>query len=81
MQKCIFKMMYIFLHILISVFIYFYILNYHKCIVMPLFAPVIEEDFLRSQAALLEQVNNLQPLLDSPHIKGKRSFNIVVWAF
>ncbi|TTA40556.1 Dual specificity protein kinase Ttk [Bagarius yarrelli] len=29
-----------------------------------------EEDFLRSQAALLEQVNNLQPLLDSPHIKG-----------
>lgn len=48
---------------------------------MPLFAPVIEEDFLRSQAALLEQVNNLQPLLDSPHIKGKRSFNIVVVIF
>ncbi|KAG9276328.1 dynactin subunit 3 isoform X2 [Astyanax mexicanus] len=30
-----------------------------------------EEDFLCSQAALLEQVNNLQPLLDSNHIKGK----------
>ncbi|KAI4904068.1 hypothetical protein NFI96_033887 [Prochilodus magdalenae] len=29
-----------------------------------------EEDFLRSQAALLEQVNNLQPLLDSNHIKA-----------
>ncbi|XP_076827707.1 dynactin subunit 3 [Brachyhypopomus gauderio] len=29
-----------------------------------------EEDFLRSQAALLEQVNNLQPLLDSSHIKA-----------
>ncbi|KAF4087922.1 hypothetical protein AMELA_G00077240 [Ameiurus melas] len=29
-----------------------------------------EEDFLRSQAALLDQVNNLQPLLDSPHIKA-----------
>ncbi|KAK3551986.1 hypothetical protein QTP70_031630 [Hemibagrus guttatus] len=29
-----------------------------------------EEDFLRSHAALLEQVNNLQPLLDSPHIKA-----------
>uniref|UniRef100_A0A3B1JMV1 Dynactin 3 (p22) n=1 Tax=Astyanax mexicanus TaxID=7994 RepID=A0A3B1JMV1_ASTMX len=28
-----------------------------------------EEDFLCSQAALLEQVNNLQPLLDSNHIK------------
>lgn len=41
---------------------------------MPSFSPVIEEDFLRSQAALLDQVNNLQPLLDSPHIKGK-SFN------
>lgn len=38
---------------------------------MPSFSPVIEEDFLRSQAALLDQVNNLQPLLDSPHIKGK----------
>ncbi|MCI4374031.1 hypothetical protein PGIGA_G00001240 [Pangasianodon gigas] len=29
-----------------------------------------EEDFLRSQAALLEQVHNLQPLLESPHIKA-----------
>ncbi|KAI5106430.1 dynactin subunit 3 [Silurus meridionalis] len=29
-----------------------------------------EEDFLRSQAALLEQMNSLQPLLDSPHIKA-----------
>ncbi|XP_062847374.1 dynactin subunit 3 [Trichomycterus rosablanca] len=29
-----------------------------------------EEDFLRKQAALLEQVHNLQPLLDSPHIKA-----------
>ncbi|KAL6488867.1 hypothetical protein MHYP_G00026080 [Metynnis hypsauchen] len=29
-----------------------------------------EEDFLRSQAALLEQVKNLQPLLDSNHIKA-----------
>ncbi|MBN3300801.1 dynactin subunit 3 [Amia ocellicauda] len=27
-----------------------------------------EEDFLLSQASLLEQVSNLQPLLDSPHI-------------
>uniref|UniRef100_A0A9J7X4Z6 Dynactin 3 (p22) n=1 Tax=Cyprinus carpio carpio TaxID=630221 RepID=A0A9J7X4Z6_CYPCA len=30
-----------------------------------------EEDFLRSQATLLEQVHNLQPLLDSSHIKGQ----------
>ncbi|XP_056619473.1 dynactin subunit 3 [Triplophysa dalaica] len=29
-----------------------------------------EEEFLRSQAALLEQVHNLQPLLDSNHIKA-----------
>ncbi|XP_028834612.1 dynactin subunit 3 [Denticeps clupeoides] len=29
-----------------------------------------EEDFLRSQAVLLEQVHNLQPLLDSSHIKA-----------
>ncbi|XP_008322023.1 dynactin subunit 3 [Cynoglossus semilaevis] len=28
-----------------------------------------EEDFLYSQAALLEQVSNLQPLLDSTHIR------------
>lgn len=30
-----------------------------------------EEQFLLSQAALLEQVSNLQPLLDSSHIKGE----------
>ncbi|KAI7806620.1 dynactin subunit 3 [Triplophysa rosa] len=30
---------------------------------------IAEEEFLRSQAALLEQVHNLQPLLDSNHIK------------
>ncbi|XP_026140567.1 dynactin subunit 3 [Carassius auratus] len=29
-----------------------------------------EEEFLRSQATLLEQVHNLQPLLDSSHIKA-----------
>ncbi|XP_050986441.1 dynactin subunit 3 [Labeo rohita] len=29
-----------------------------------------EEEFLRSQATLLEQVHNLQPLLDSNHIKA-----------
>ncbi|XP_030640615.1 dynactin subunit 3 [Chanos chanos] len=29
-----------------------------------------EEEFLRSQAGLLEQVHNLQPLLDSNHIKA-----------
>nr|XP_015212599.1 PREDICTED: dynactin subunit 3 [Lepisosteus oculatus] len=29
-----------------------------------------EEEFLRSQAALLEQVSSLQPLLDSAHIKA-----------
>eukprot|EP00064_Thunnus_orientalis_P023041 superscaffoldBa00008337_g23267 len=28
-----------------------------------------EEDFLLSQAALLEQVSNLQPLLDSSYIR------------
>uniref|UniRef100_A0A3P9Q368 Dynactin 3 (p22) n=1 Tax=Poecilia reticulata TaxID=8081 RepID=A0A3P9Q368_POERE len=33
-----------------------------------------EEDSLLSEAALLEQVNNLQPLLDSTHIRvGKKS--------
>lgn len=42
-------------------------------IIMPHLTPFIEEDFLHSQATLLEQVNNLEPLLDSPHIKGKRS--------
>uniref|UniRef100_A0A452IE03 Dynactin subunit 3 n=1 Tax=Gopherus agassizii TaxID=38772 RepID=A0A452IE03_9SAUR len=29
-----------------------------------------EEQFILSQVALLEQVNNLQPFLDSAHIKG-----------
>ncbi|KTF75627.1 hypothetical protein cypCar_00035813 [Cyprinus carpio] len=29
-----------------------------------------KEEFLRSQATLLEQVHNLQPLLDSSHIKA-----------
>uniref|UniRef100_A0A8C0QMP1 Dynactin subunit 3 n=1 Tax=Chelonoidis abingdonii TaxID=106734 RepID=A0A8C0QMP1_CHEAB len=29
-----------------------------------------EEQFILSQVALLEQVNNLQPSLDSAHIKG-----------
>lgn len=29
-----------------------------------------EEEFLRSQAAMLEQVHNLQPCLDSNHIKS-----------
>lgn len=29
-----------------------------------------EEQFILSQAALLEQVSNLQPFLDSTHIKG-----------
>lgn len=29
-----------------------------------------EEDFLLSQAALLEQVSNMQPLLDSSYIRG-----------
>lgn len=32
-----------------------------------------EEDFLRSQASMLEQVHNLQPYLDSSHIKGERT--------
>ncbi len=30
-----------------------------------------EEDFLLSQAALLEQVSNMQPLLDSTYIRSK----------
>lgn len=30
-----------------------------------------EEDFLLSQAALLEQVSSLQPLLDSTYIRGE----------
>ncbi|MBN3317269.1 DCTN3 protein, partial [Atractosteus spatula] len=30
----------------------------------------MKEEFLRSQAALLEQVSSLQPLLDSAHIKA-----------
>lgn len=29
-----------------------------------------EEDFLLSQAALLEQISNMQPLLDSSYIRG-----------
>lgn len=33
-----------------------------------------EEDFLLSQAALLEQVSNLQPLLDSTYIRGEFQF-------
>jgi len=32
---------------------------------------VSEEDFLLSQAALLEQVSNMQPLLDSSYIRGE----------
>lgn len=30
-----------------------------------------EEDFLLSQASLLEQVSNMQPLLDSTYIRGE----------
>lgn len=30
-----------------------------------------EEDFLLSQAALLEQMSNLQPLLDSTYVRGE----------
>lgn len=33
-----------------------------------------EQDFLLSQAALLEQVSNLQPLLDSTYIRGEFYF-------
>lgn len=40
------------------------------CVCLP-----TEEDFLLSQAALLEQVSNMQPLLDSTYIRGELVFD------